>query len=117
MTAEDNAISAKPGTPLARVLDLYKSEPPGSTSFIEDLQSHLNQGVVLSTPAFFVMARDEGGAWFVWCAAGNMLDMICAMPYYLPKIEFSRRGKGIDSYNTNRLYNAILRHDQKSRKL
>lgn len=72
--------------------------------FIDDLEDYLLNGVVISTPYLFGMAKvidiaPEGSAerepaWFVRVAAGNLRVLIAHLPTYLPKICFCRRNDG-----------------------
>jgi hypothetical protein len=79
-------------------------------SFEDDLADYLRNGVVISRPDCFGMARlcdvrpvdaednpigeEPEYAWFVRFAAGNLLKLISFIPGYLPKIVFCRNKLG-----------------------
>jgi hypothetical protein len=75
----------------------------GEVSFTQDLANYLIDGVVISRPDLFGMARivniaPEGSkpepVWFVRMAVGNLVELLDALPYRLPKICFCRRNDG-----------------------
>ena len=82
-----------------------------SASFQQDLEAHLLNGYVHSTPTAFVMARpvdslaktdlilnpwhsfprEEQDAWLVWLAAGDLASLLVLFPYQLPIIGWQKR--------------------------
>jgi hypothetical protein len=82
--------------------------------FIDDLDDYMLNGVVISLPYLFAMAKvidvaPEGSkerepAWFVRMAVGNLAMLLKHLPCYLPKICFCRRNDGrMRVYSTARL--------------
>lgn len=89
-------------TPVWMAAAVYESEPC-ARSFREDLEAHLQNGYVFSTPTAFVMGRpvDSGAdpaqivdpwhgfdpaqcdAWLVYLAAGNIADVLRQEPFAL----------------------------------
>lgn len=80
-------------------------------SFREELEAHLLNGWVFSTPEAFVMGRpvsrsgavddlsvihppDECDAWYVWLGVGPAMRLLSFMPYDLPWIGWHRQGRG-----------------------
>jgi hypothetical protein len=82
-----------------------------SASFKSDLEAHLLNGYVHSTPTAFVMARpvdslaetdlilnpwhsfprEEQDAWLIWLAAGDLASLLVLFPYSLPLIGWQKR--------------------------
>lgn len=95
-------------TPYAKAVAVYRRELC-ARSFAEDLQSHLANGYVFSTPELFAMGRpvckdapkslildptvrfDNPDCWLCWLFSGNLLALTLNMPYWLPWIAFERR--------------------------
>ena len=85
-------------TPVELAASVYAHEPCART-FREDLEAHLLNGHVFSAPDFFVMGRvvdsqadgkfivdpwvrfDEGDAWLVYLAAGDLRAMWRLLPF------------------------------------
>jgi len=78
---------------------------------MDDLEAHLLRGVVISTPALFVMGRPvprgaevedawrqwpagECDAWYVWVAVGGLRAAVEAMPWSLPWVGWYRQSRG-----------------------
>ena len=77
-------------------------------SFQEDLEAHLLNGYVFSTPEFFVMGRvvdsaaapaeivnpwvsfRHGDAWLIYLLAGSIGKALERLPYELPRIGWER---------------------------
>lgn len=96
-------------TPLEQAVAVYSREPCART-FDEDLRLHLENGYVVSTPDFFVMARPvwrgmneflivnpaEGchpafrDCWHVYLLAGSIQKALTALPYDLPWMSWER---------------------------
>jgi hypothetical protein len=86
---------------------VYEREPCART-FQEDVEAHLLNGYVFSTPHFFVMGRvvlssaaredivdpwvrfDTGDAWLVYLMAGDMRRALAMLPHDLPRIGWER---------------------------
>lgn len=68
----------------------------GDVNFMTDLADYLRHGVVIARPDIFGMAKiiDWQGepTWFVRIAVGDLRELLAALPCYLPKICFCRRG-------------------------
>lgn len=97
-------------TPVEQAAHVYETEPC-ARSFKEDLEAHLLNGYVFSTPDLFVMGRavDSSApyelvtnpwhvfepakcdAWLCYLAAGDLRKMPAVIPYELPKIGFERK--------------------------
>lgn len=72
-------------------------------NFWKDLEDHLRNGVVISQPDCFMMAKiielsDDPAkndlAWFIRIAVGNIQVFLQRMPFPLPKIAFCRNNDG-----------------------
>lgn len=97
-------------------------------SFRDELEAHLLNGWVFSTPDLFAMGRavprsadvsdlgatypaDECDAWFVWLGVGDARALLALMPYLLPWIGWHRQGRGWRECHwlrTDRLRKAVL---------
>lgn len=91
-------------TPYQTAAALY----PTDEAFRRDFEAHLAAGWVYSTPTCFVLARtvlstappehianpwhqfERCDAWFVWLAAGSLVEIFDAMPFPLPLAGFAR---------------------------
>ena len=51
---------------------------------------NLNDGFLFSTPDFFIMGREIGGAWFIEGMAGDCAKAWSILPYELPTMTFER---------------------------
>lgn len=95
-------------TPYQRAAAVYASEPCART-FAQDLEWHLVNGFVFSTPDFFVMGRPVVSeadhalivgqhrfpavicdCWHVYLHAGNMAKAWSMLPWELPLVSFER---------------------------
>jgi hypothetical protein len=99
-------------TPVEKAAAVYQREWCAST-FREDLEAHLLNGYVHSTPTAFVMARpvcstvDEGlilnpwhrfdrgecDAWLIWLAAGDLASLLSLFPFPLPLMGWQKRNR------------------------
>lgn len=74
---------------------LYAQYP--ELSFEDDLIDYMRTGFVCSRPTIFFMAKvicEKGEhMWFVRIAVGNLLELLVAMPFYLPRIAFCRNNR------------------------
>lgn len=97
-------------TPVEQAAHVYETEPCART-FREDLEAHLLNGYVFSTPELFVMGRpvdssasyklvtdpwhifpaETCDAWLCYLAAGDLHKMPAVIPYQLSKIGFERK--------------------------
>lgn len=94
--------------PLVQAIKLRASV---GADFWAEFQAHLATGVVISTPRIFLMGRpcpkgadmsdirqrwssSKCDAWFVWCAVGELGDLLAAIPFPLPWIGWHRQGRG-----------------------
>lgn len=88
---------------------VYTQEPCVRT-FREDLEAHLLNGYVFSTPGSFVMGRPvcsmaaredivnpwvrfdkaESDAWLVYLMAGDLAEAVRLLPYPLPRVGWER---------------------------
>lgn len=101
-------------TPFETASELYRKNPQHG-EFDHLLTFHLKEGVVVSTPTVFMMARQVSSyaiddAWFIEVGVGDMGAMIAAMPFWLPYIQFARKGR-LKVYATATLVNRILRDE------
>lgn len=101
-------------TPYEQASELYRQNPQFG-SFDHLLTFHLKEGVVMSGPHVFLMARQVStttidDTWFIECGVGSMEAMITAMPFWLPFIQFARKGR-LKVYATATLVNRILRDE------
>src|SRR4051812_40270943 len=78
------------------------------------LAKHLHNGIVISSPLWFIMLRAEVWqnemAWFVECAVGNLKDLANLVALRLPKIAFCRVKNGKKQtkiYSTYRLVRLV----------
>ena len=96
-----------PDPPSLRIRKVYETEFCPRT-FDEDLQLHLSNGYVHSTPEVFVMGRPVWSqatyseitnpghrfmgpdAWWVYAAAGDLSQVAALLPYYLPLVGWER---------------------------
>lgn len=113
-------------TPVEYAAAVYESEPCART-FKEDLEAHLLNGYVFSTPDYFVMGRavdskasyaeitnpwhvfESVDAWWVYLASGDLSQIILACPYGLPLIGFERLNKP-RFYSANRITALLWKH-------
>jgi hypothetical protein len=97
-------------TPAEQAAAVYKKEPCART-FAEDLEAHLLNGHVHSTPEYFIMGRkvrsgadyadiinpyvkhDNPDCWLVWLYAGNMKKAFEAADVQLPMVAFEKRNR------------------------
>ena len=98
-------------TPVERAAAVYQQEWCART-FREDLEAHLLNGYVFSTPETFVMGRlvqhdadpalivnpwhrfETGDCWMVYLAAGKIVkDPYRWVPYPLPWVAFERENQ------------------------
>ena len=97
-------------TPVWMAAAVYEAEPC-ARSFREDLEAHLQNGYVISTPTAFVMGRpvdsgadpaqivdpwhefdpEECDAWLVYLAAGNIADVLRQEPFPLTFFMWERK--------------------------
>lgn len=97
-------------TPVERAAAVYQREDCART-FREDLEAHLLNGYVLSTPTAFVMARPvrhdapreelvnpwhvfprgEWDAWMVYLAAGDLAEFWRCEPFPLAHVIYERQ--------------------------
>ena len=66
--------------------------------FAAALERNYQRGFVFSTPDFFIMGWDDGGAWFIDGAAGDLSKAWSVLPYELPIIRFVRKDLELRSY-------------------
>jgi hypothetical protein len=89
-----------PGVTAIQVAAACYTKWMGQVSFEADVAEYLANGVVISMPSCFGLARvikapDTGEpAWFVRMAAGRLDELLYRLPYYLPKICFCRKNDG-----------------------
>lgn len=96
-------------TPVELAAAVYTQEPCVRT-FREDLEAHLLNGYVFSTPGSFVMGRPvcssaprgdivnpwvrfekaESDAWLVYLMAGDVAEAVGLLPYPLPRMGWER---------------------------
>lgn len=98
-------------TPFEQAVAVYEREGCAE-SFREDLEAHLLNGYVFSTPDTFLMGRlvqhdadpalilnpwhrfETGDCWMVYLAAGNIVREVERwMPYRLPYVAWERENK------------------------
>ena len=88
-------------------LQLSKIYANSDRNFMDDLEWHVNHGYVFVGPGYFLMGSDVvGRGWHIHLAIGNMQKFLLFMPYYLPKIGWSRDPSGfgeITWYDTDKL--------------
>jgi hypothetical protein len=97
-------------TPVEFAAAVYQQEEC-ARSFQEDLEAHLLNGYVFSTPAFFVMGRgvlssappreivdpwvkfEQADAWLIYLLAGDIGKALQMLPHDLPRIGWERSNK------------------------
>ena len=99
-------------SPVQRAKNVYFWEPCVRT-FQEDLELHLINGYVFSTPEFFIMGRgvkrdapqdqivdpsycfprEEQDCWHVYLMSGDVRKVWDILPYSLPFISFERKNE------------------------
>ena len=104
-----------------RVAELCYEKWMGEVSFANDVGDYLYDGVVISRPDLFGMAKvidlaPEGQkpepAWFVRMAVGNLNELLAALPLPLPKICFCRRNDGrVRVYSLQKLKDRARRRE------
>jgi hypothetical protein len=85
----------------------------GTILFIADLIDYLFLGFVVARPTCFGMAKiirmDDGPAWYVRVAVGDLRELLDALPCYLPRIAFCRRNDGrMRVYPLDRLQQLVI---------
>lgn len=116
--------------PFESARSLHRSLPD-VTPFEEALTAHLLLGVVISTPAVFVMARpvDSGAdhfsfddpwisypdpdTWHIYLAAGDLSLIDGLLPYSLPLVSFVRKNR-LRFRNLKHMH-SLLSHGGKSK--
>lgn len=108
-------------SPYQKARDVYALETCART-FEEDLRLHLEWGVVISRPDFFIMGRPVCSSaapakivdphfrfesigidcWHVYLAAGNVARAWAYLPFPLPLISFERKNV-LKFYSLDRL--------------
>jgi hypothetical protein len=95
-------------TPVEQAATLRRN---AGANFTDELEAHLLNGFVFSTPIAFLMGRPvpkgveirsvwdtwpkaECNAWFVWLAVGDAWRLMDLMPYELPWVGWARQGRG-----------------------
>ncbi len=110
-------------TPVERAAAVYQREPCART-FREDLEAHLLNGYVFSTPETFVMGRlvqhdadpdlivnpwhrfETGDCWLVYLAAGDIIrEARRWMPWPVPWLAWER-GNRLRFWRTDRVLRA-----------
>lgn len=109
-----------------QVEELYNSNPQ-PRGFTEDLEAHLQTGIVLSLPDCFVMARpvdlgapieligdpfygfstEESNAWYVWAFVGKVNSCLQVMPFHLKYVAFARNNGPLRYYDSEKLLRRI----------
>lgn len=134
MITQQRIISAfTPKVSPIRIAALCYKKWWSDVPFIDDLDDYMLNGIVISTPYLFAMAKviDVGGqsntsgglggpslalgmtdkrepAWFVRMAVGNLKILLANLPCYLPRICFCRRNDGrLRVYDTARLIKLV----------
>ena len=92
-------------TPFESALLFYQPE-----KLNELLMDYLQKHYVYNSPTAFVMAKALDGTWWIEYAAGDMKEIICAMPFWLPYIRFARNGI-VKAYAMAHFVNRILGRD------
>jgi hypothetical protein len=65
---------------------------------------------VYCSPTAIALAKQEGDTWWIEYAAGNVEELICHIPFWLPYIGFHVKGS-YKCYATARLVNRFLKND------
>ena len=88
--------------------------------FDKILAEHLHDGIVISSPMWFMMLRaekwEQGMVWFIECAVGNLGELARAIAIELPYIAFCRVKNGKKQtkiYPANRLLRLAQREIKK----
>lgn len=97
-------------TPVEQAAAVYQKEPC-ARSFREDLEAHLLNGYVFSTPTAFVMARpidstapphlaanpwhsfEKPDAWLIYLGAGDLPSLFRLFPFELPLIGWEKKNR------------------------
>lgn len=101
--------SGQPMTPVQQIARLYAK---GRRSLADDARAFMRTGYVIDRPDCFLMGKPvirdaplswlidpncrfplDADCWLVWAAAGSLPAIIEAIPYPLPWVAWSRRGK------------------------
>ena len=119
---EESGLAAK-GTPLERAKGLYLRFP-GERTFQQDLEAHLRNGYVISTPEFLLMGRavarsgrpeeirnpnfafasERCDTWFVFLFSGTSRNFLQYVPYPLEWLAWDRaRGSKLRFYKFNQM--------------
>jgi hypothetical protein len=114
-----------PITPFEQAAQVYHMEPCART-FRYDLELHLLNGYVYSTPDYFVMGRPvqrcaprdaivdpainhaAPDCWHVYLAAGDMPKALTMVPYPLPWMSFER-GNRLRFWKMSRISRRIIK--------
>lgn len=110
--------------PFDQIRQLYR-EWPQPRAFSEDVRAHIETGVVISLPDFFVMGRpitrdadpslianpwhsfDDPDAWLVFAYAGRVKTILDFIPHKMQFVGFQRREKPIRYYDFETLLRCI----------
>jgi hypothetical protein len=116
-------------TPYVRARAVYETELC-ARSFDEDLEWHLLNGYVLSTPDVFVMARavnskcvgsqivlprvqfNHPDCWHIYLLAGDWMKAFQYIPIEYPLISWERKNK-LRFYSYNRMHRYVF-HDKRA---
>jgi hypothetical protein len=117
--------------PVERAAAVYEKEPC-ARSFKEDLEAHLLNGLVVSTPELFLMARPVCHAatreeiinpwfnsfryfdcWHLYLYSGDMMSAFKQAGYKLPLVSFERRN-GLRVYTWDAIYSACAKRSSPS---
>lgn len=75
---------------------------------------YANNHYVYSSPTAIALAKPDGDTWWIEYAAGDVEELLCHLPFWLPFIAFNAKGR-YRQYATARLVNRFLRDNHPKR--
>ena len=87
----------------------------------EVIRQYIGYHYVYCSPTAIALAKPEGDAWWIEYAAGDVEELLCHLPYWLPYIAYNRnyslQNSGVNvtdpykCHSTAKLVNRFLKHD------
>ena len=95
---------------------MYEEFKDPKLNFWDDFADYALNGFIRISPTAMALARPcndkDGDYWFIRAAVGPLHEVLCMLPYYLPRISWCRENDGIiRMYSTNRLAELVRRQN------
>lgn len=91
-------------TPFDQFKNFYKLEWP------HVLTQYLNHHYVYVSPTAIGLVKPEDDAWWIEYVAGDVEELICHLPFWLPFLNYNDKGR-FRCHATARVINLLLKHD------